>query len=121
MIMVEWSKISGILDEMRERESIIEVSLISRGGLYVMGDVPPGVHQETFAAMTAIIIGAAETISSEFKDLMNYVTINLIERNLILTNAGSKYLLAVSTFPDIDPGDALNDCKDKIAEMRSIL
>lgn len=119
--MVEWSKISGILNEMREQDSILEVSLISRGGLYVMGDVPPGVHQETFAAMAAIIVGAAETISSEFKDLMNFVALDLVERNLILTNAGTKYLVAISTFPDVDPDKALNDCKDKLLEIRSIL
>ena len=119
--MTEWSKISGILDEIRQQESILEVSLVSRGGMYIMGDTPQGAHQETFAAMSAIIMGAAETTSSELKDLLGSVVISLSERNLILASAGPKYMLAIAVSPDGNVNDILDGCRDKITQIeRSI-
>lgn len=69
--------------------------MISRGGLFILGDTPKGVHQETFAAMAAIMLGAAETSSAELKDTLGQVQINLKEKDVILIGAGTRYLLAI--------------------------
>ena len=100
--MGELSQIRNVLEEIKNFEHVMDVSLISRGGMYISGDPPRGVHQETFAAMSAIILGAAETTSAELKDNLAKVVLQLSGRNLILTGAGPRYLLAVATDAEAD-------------------
>lgn len=95
--MGELSNIRSVLDEIKAMEHVSGVSLISRGGLYILGDAPKGVHQETFAAMSAIMLGAAETTSTEMKDNLKSLQIKLNERDLLLLSAGSRYLLTITT------------------------
>jgi len=47
--------------------------------------------------MSAIMLGAAETSSAELKDNLSHVQVNLIEKDVILVGAGSRYLLAIVT------------------------
>jgi len=93
--MGELAHIRNVLEEIKRMEHVIGVSLISRGGLFILGETPKGVHQETFAAMTAIMLGAAETSSAELKDTLGQVQINLKEKDIILIGSGSRYLLAI--------------------------
>jgi len=95
--MGELSHIRNVLDEIKGLEHVSGVSLISRGGLYILGDAPKGVHQETFAAMSAIMLGAAETTSVEMKDNLKHLSLKLNDRDLIIIGAGSRYMLAITT------------------------
>jgi len=119
--MAEWSKVSDILDEIRGLESVLDVSLVSRSGMYVMGDPPSGVHQETYAAMAAIIMGAAETTSSELKDTLYNIIMCLGERNLVLANVGSRYMMTIALLPDSDVGETLSQTKEKITQLQKNL
>jgi predicted regulator of Ras-like GTPase activity (Roadblock/LC7/MglB family) len=119
--MVEWSKVSDILDEIRALESVLDVSLISRGGMYVMGDPPSGVHQETYGAMSAIIMGAAETTSSELKDSLYNIIICLAERNLVLANVGNRYMISIALLPDSDVGSAMSEARERITRLQKAL
>jgi len=119
--MTEWSKVSEILDEIRAQESILDVSLISRGGMYIMGDPPGGVHHETFAAMSAIIMGAAETTSSELRDSLNKVVIMLAEKDLVLTSAGPKYMIAIALRLNNDVNATMREAREKISRLEKNL
>jgi predicted regulator of Ras-like GTPase activity (Roadblock/LC7/MglB family) len=85
------------LNEIKGLEHVTDVSLVSRGGLYIMGDSPKGSHPETISAMNAIMIGAAETTSAELKDGLRYMMIKLMEKDVILLGAGTRYMLAIVT------------------------
>jgi len=93
--MGELTHVRNVLEEIKRLEHVLGVSLVSRGGLFILGDTPKGVHQETFAAMAAIMLGAAETSSAELKDTLGQVQINLKEKDVILIGAGTRYLLAI--------------------------
>jgi predicted regulator of Ras-like GTPase activity (Roadblock/LC7/MglB family) len=93
--MGELAHIRKILEEIKSLDHVSGVSLMSRGGLYILGDTPKGVHQETFAAMSAIMLGAAETSSAELKDSLSHVQVNLEQKDVILVGAGTRYLLAI--------------------------
>lgn len=108
--MGELAHIRNVLDEIKGLEHVSDVSLVSRGGLYIMGDSPKGSHPETLSAMNAIMIGAAETTSAELKDGLRYMMIKLMEKDLILVGAGSRYMLAIVT-----DGDGENDKIVKLA------
>ena len=93
--MNEMSPVRSALDEIKKLDHVLDASLVSRGGMYVMGGPLKGLHRETYAAMSAIMIGAAETTSSELKDKLNKVSVELTEQTLILISIGPKYLLAI--------------------------
>lgn len=115
------SQIRNVLEEIKNFEHVMDVSLISRGGMYISGDPPRGVHQETFAAMSAIILGAAETTSAELKDNLAKVVLQLSGRNLILTGAGPRYLLAVATDAEADVNRIATEAKEKISKVEITL
>lgn len=115
------SQIRNVLEEIKNFEHVMDVSLISRGGMYISGDPPRGVHQETFAAMSAIILGAAETTSAELKDNLAKVVLQLSGRNLILTGAGPRYLLAVATDAEADVNRIAAEAKEKISKVEITL
>jgi predicted regulator of Ras-like GTPase activity (Roadblock/LC7/MglB family) len=89
--------------------------------MYVMGGPPKGVHRETFAAMSAIILGAAETTSTELKDKLTKVVIELTEQNLILIGVGPKYLVVVTADRDADHNKIALDTKDMISRVETAL
>jgi predicted regulator of Ras-like GTPase activity (Roadblock/LC7/MglB family) len=87
----------NILEEIKRLEHVQDVSLVSRGGMYVLGEPPRGVHQETYAAMSGIIVGAAETTAAEMKDNLGHVHVKLSERDLLLVGASNRYILVITT------------------------
>lgn len=95
--MGEISQVRAVLEEIKHLDHVQEVSLISRGGMYVLGDGPKGVHLETYAAMSGIMVGAAETTAAELKDNLKHVIIKLTDRDLILMGASNRYILCITT------------------------
>lgn len=45
----------------------VHFALVSREGLPVSSKLPPAVHEETFAIMSATMLGAASTVNNELK------------------------------------------------------
>lgn len=107
--MSESSPVRSALDQIKSQDHVLDASLVSRGGMYIMGGPLKGIHRETFAAMAAIILGAAETTSTELKDKLTKVTIDLTEQTLILVGIGTKYLVTILMDGEGD--------REKIAEL----
>ncbi|MDI6859577.1 MAG: roadblock/LC7 domain-containing protein [Methanocellales archaeon] len=75
-------------------------AIISRDGLIMASDIPPGVHAETFAAMNATMLEAAEIATSQLKkSVPDTLIIEYKEGRLIAISAGPKALLVVMTDP----------------------
>ena len=102
--MSEPSPVRSALDQIKSQDHVLDASLVSRGGMYIMGGPLKGIHRETFAAMAAIILGAAETTSTELKDKLSQVTIDLTEQTLILIGIGTKYLVTILMDQEGDKG-----------------
>ncbi len=95
--MAEIAQARSVLEEIKRLEHVQDVSLVSRGGMYVLGEPPRGVHQETYAAMSGIIVGAAETTAAEMKDNLRHVHVRLSGRDLLLVTASNRYIIAITT------------------------
>ncbi len=93
--MADTAAIEAILEEMEKAEGIEGAILVSRNGTYIAGAVPTGVHVETFAAMFAILLGAAENSTSELKEVLDHVVINLDSSKLVIVHAGPKALMVL--------------------------
>ncbi len=99
--MVEYLALEEVLDEIRSVPSVYEATVVSRSGMHIAGDAPKGVHLETFVAMSAILFGAAETATGELKDKLQHVSVELARGRIIMTNAGPRALLVVTTSKDL--------------------
>ena len=103
--MPEYLAIEKILDEVRSIPSVYEATVVSRSGMHIAGDSPRGVHLETYVAMSAILLGAAETATAEMKDKLQYVSVELSRGKMVLTSAGNRALLVVTSSHEIQTQD----------------
>lgn len=87
--------IREVLNELRSVGEIGHAAVVSRSGMLIDGDAPDHIHMETFGAMMAIMLGAAETATSESADPLKHLNIELQSSHLIVLGAGQRILLAV--------------------------
>jgi len=106
-----------VLDEIRSIPSVYEATVVSRSGMHIAGDAPKGVHLETFVAMSAILLGAAETATSEMKDKLQNVSIELSRGRMVLVSAGNRALLVLTASKDISATDLAAKAKEFAAKV----
>ena len=103
----------------------VEASVIaSRDGLLMASNIPSssGARAETFAAMSATMLGAAETATTELgKGLPDRVIVESEHGKLIATGAGSKALLIVLTEPNAGLGLILVELEKAAEKIKKIL
>lgn len=98
-----------ILDNIKKVEGITDAVLVSRSGMHIAGDVPSGAHAETFVAMSAILLGAAETATSELKEKLRIVTIMLEKSKVAIGVISTKAVLVLKA--------QLTDSDEKLLEI----
>jgi predicted regulator of Ras-like GTPase activity (Roadblock/LC7/MglB family) len=106
--MADISSIEEVLSELESYPGVNEAVLISRSGMHIAGNVPDGAHAETYVAMFAILLGAAETAISELKEKMDAVLINLEQSKVMVVNNGPKALYVLRLAGDVDLGGLEN-------------
>ena len=102
--MADVAALEGILKEMESVSGVTDAVLVSRSGMHIAGSVPAGAHAETFVAMFAILLGAAETATSELKERLDNVVIELEASRILIINNGPKaiFVLRTARSADID-------------------
>ncbi|UCE80597.1 MAG: roadblock/LC7 domain-containing protein [Methanobacteriota archaeon] len=117
--MAKYMAIEETLGELKKTTpSVYEATVVSRSGMHIAGDSPKGVHLETFVAMSAILLGAAETATSELKDKLQFVLVELTRSRMMLTSAGSRALLVLTASDDVST-EELAETAIKYSEMVS--
>ncbi|KYK25780.1 MAG: hypothetical protein AYK23_03760 [Candidatus Proteinoplasmatales archaeon SG8-5] len=110
-----------ILDKIKQNEGISDAVLVSRSGMHIAGNVPKGAHAETFVAMSAILLGAAETATSELKERLRIVSIMLEQSKVAIGVVSQKAVLVLKA--DLDEADEklLQILKDNTSKLESAL
>ena len=114
------SNIEVVLAELKAMDEIDMALVISRSGMHIAGEIPDHVHAETFVAMSAILLGAAETATSEMKGDLSHVEIHLGKKTMVLTDTGKKGLLVVSIDGAVTP-ETLNKLKEHAKELVRVM
>jgi len=101
----------------------IEASAIaSRDGLLISSDMPRGEVPEVLAAMTATMLGAAETATTELgKGLPDRLIVESEDGKLIGMGAGPKALIVVMTAPDAPLGLILIEIEKVAKKIKDII
>lgn len=100
--MADISALDSILKDIEGIPGVRDAVLVSRAGMHIAGSVPDGAHTETFVAMFAILLGAAETATSELRDRLDTVILELESSRIFILNNGPKAIFVLRTSRDAD-------------------
>ena len=115
-------KLTEILQSLRKIGDIQGSSVISRDGLTIASDLSKDVDEETFAAMSAAMQGAAETAVSELKQgNLNQIIIDAQNGKMITISAGEKAILVILAKPDINLGLVLLEIGKSSGKISKII
>ena len=88
--------LKGVLDKTSASEGIEIAGIVSRNGIPIVCNVPPGSQVDTFSTLSATIMGAAEVVFTGVgKDKPSVVLISSQSSNMICTPISQKSLLVL--------------------------
>jgi hypothetical protein len=115
-------KLQIVLDDLKQVGSVEAAAIVSRDGLLIRVDIPSKPHAEAFGAMSATMLGAAETAMAEIGvSLPNRVIVESKHGLLIVTGAGSRGILVVLTKNDETMGLILVELEKAVKKVKEIL
>ncbi len=115
--------LNKILDDTKKVGGVESAVIVSRDGLLIASNfLSSSARAETFAAMSATMLGAAETATTELgKGVPDRVIVESEHGKLIATGAGPKALLVVLTNPDAGLGLILVELEKSAGKIKKIL
>ncbi len=109
--------IDKLLSDLKKSGGVEACAAVSRDGLLIKSSMQKEQFAESFAAMSATMLGAAETASTELgKGVPNRVIVESSEGRLIAVGAGPNALLVVIVSPEVGLGLILLEL-DKSAKI----
>jgi predicted regulator of Ras-like GTPase activity (Roadblock/LC7/MglB family) len=119
--MIVTEKLSKVLSDLMKTGEIESSVIASRDGLLMVSYMQKG-DDETFAAMSATMLGAAETASTELeRGVPDRVIVESNDGKLIAVGAGPKALVVVITPADAGLGLMLVELGKAADEIKKIL
>jgi predicted regulator of Ras-like GTPase activity (Roadblock/LC7/MglB family) len=119
--MADVAALESLLKEVKNLDGVNDAVLVSRSGMYIAGSVPEGVFQDTFVAMFAILLGAAETATSELKDRIDTIVLNLEQSRIVVVNDGPKAIFVLRTRKDVDIPSVKNSLERMSRRVEELL
>ncbi len=111
-----------VLAQVKKAGGVEASAVVSRDGLLMASNLSSGVHGETFAAMSATMLGAAETAISELKKgVPDRVIVESKEGKVIASGAGPKALLVVMADADAGLGLILVEINKASEKIKALL
>ena len=115
-------KVDKILGDLKNVGGVEACATASRDGLLIHAVMPKKQFGESFAAMSATMLGAAETATTELgKGVPNRVIVESEHGRLIAVGAGPKALLIVLVDSDTGLGLILLEIEKAAKKLKEIL
>jgi hypothetical protein len=118
---VNVTSLEEVLNRLKGLSGVKDAVLVSRSGMHVAGKVPDGAHQETFVAMSAILLGAAETASSELRDECREIILQLQGSKMLIHSTGPKALLVMRGDTGLDYSQHIDVIRSATKELAQLL
>jgi hypothetical protein len=111
-----------VLKDLETTGDIEASAVISRDGLLMASAIPASFYAETFAAMSATMLGAAETAISELgRGMPERVIAESDKTKIIACGAGEKALLVAMTRPEAKLGLILVEMEKAAEKVKGLL
>lgn len=119
MTMSKSKQAEVVLKHLNGRSPEIEASaVVSRDGLIVASVLKPGIDGGRLGAMCAALLGLSDTAAAELdRGELKLVLVHGQKGVLLLVQAGSEHVLAVSATPEIKLGSLLMEAKKAAASI----
>jgi len=110
-----------ILMELNRSAGVYASALVSRDGLLVASVMPEDVDAEAFAAMTATMLGAAETAFSELKrGVAERVIVEGSRAKIVAMGAGKDLILVSMSEPTATLGLILHQMGKSVEKVKKV-
>jgi len=120
--MTKAEVLKEILSDLKNIGGVEASAVASRDGLLISSNMTQKQHAETFCAMSATMLGAAETASTELgKGIPDRVIVESKRGKIIATGAGPKAILIVMTKPDASLGLVLIEAAKASEKINKVL
>ncbi len=114
--------LSQVLADMRRAGDIRATAVVSREGILIASDMPADVHPETFAAMSAIMLGAAETAALEINAATpDRIIVETEEGKLIVCGAGDRMMLVALAYARAGLGHVIVEMSRAVTRIIEIV
>jgi predicted regulator of Ras-like GTPase activity (Roadblock/LC7/MglB family) len=114
--------IGTALKQLKKVGGVDSSAVVTRDGLLIASDISDAVDAETFAAMTATMVGAAETAMNEVgAGIPDRVIVESKKSKIISIGAGEKALLIVMTESDASLGLILLKMRETSEKIVNVL
>lgn len=90
------------LKDVASVNGVISASVITRSGEYVEGSMPANARKDTFAAMSAIMLGASERLAIEVNAGLESISVTLNGYRLTIIGLDSQYLMTIVSTPEAE-------------------
>jgi predicted regulator of Ras-like GTPase activity (Roadblock/LC7/MglB family) len=111
---------NDVVKNLKINTGALAVAVVSRDGLVIAAEMPPGVYTETFAIMCATILGASITALSELKRTTpERVIIESSDTRTIILGAGKKALLICVVDSAKDMNVVLPECQKAVDAIKA--
>lgn len=114
--------IDKLLSDLKRSGGVEACAAVSRDGLLIKSSMQKEQFAESFAAMSATMLGAAETASTELgKGVPNRVIVESSQGRLIAVGAGPNALLVVIVSPEAGLGLILLELDKSAKKLKELL
>ena len=114
--------VDKLLSDLKTSGGVESCAAVSRDGLLIKSSMQKEQLAESFAAMSATMLGAAETASTELgKGVPNRVIVESTQGRLIAVGAGPKALLVVIVSPEAGLGLILLELDKSAKTLKELL
>lgn len=114
--------VDKLISELKKSGGVEACAAVSRDGLLIRSSLQKEQFAESFAAMSATMLGAAETASTELgKGVPNRVIVESTQGRLIAVGAGPTALLVVIVNPDAGLGLILLELDKSAKKLKELL
>ncbi len=114
--------VDKLLSDLKKSGGVEACAAVSRDGLLIKSSMQKEQFAESFAAMSATMLGAAETASTELgKGVPNRVIVESTQGRLIAVGAGPKALLVVIVSPEAGLGLILLELDKSAKKLKELL
>lgn len=109
------------IEELKSAVDAVAVAIVSDDGLMLHSVLPSGVSGESFAMMSATIVGAAATVSSDLKQTPpDHIVVRGVDFTTILARFDQTSLLVTVVGASADPDQLLHRIDEFILRQRAL-
>lgn len=118
-MLTKQEALASRLSDFNETEGVRGSAIVTRDGLPLISALPRGVNQETFAAMVATTVGAAETAAAELDPSpAKRVRVDFGRLSLITGDAGPELVVvAILEGEKTDVSEALEKLAGEVKDI----